>query len=142
MPFHSQTKRGKGHNIPTIINIIFKKKNQSMMVSQQEYQNAPTSFISNLFPFRFFFFRFLRLRTIHCEPTFTMTYNVFGETLRKNRKFSRCRRKFTKFLLPRKCTVYRVSETRCLSSIHRFFSQKHTYILAYLKRANFSEQIL
>jgi hypothetical protein len=36
-----------------------------------------------------------------------------------------------------------VSETRYLSSIHRiFFSQKHTYILAYLEKANFSEQIL
>jgi hypothetical protein len=38
--------------------------------------------------------------------------------------------------------MYRVCETPCLGSIHRFFPQKHTYILAYLKGANFSEQIL
>jgi hypothetical protein len=36
-----------------------------------------------------------------------------------------------------------VSEPRCRSSYSSiFFSQKHTYILAYLKTANFYEQIL
>jgi hypothetical protein len=37
--------------------------------------------------------------------------------------------------------IFPYLETEVMPS-SKFFSQKHTYILAYLKRANFSEQFL